>query len=280
MRHALLTQVTTTTTTKKKKTKKKARERDGDAPLLALKPVAITMAGGFLAVPLQRTLAVNPGTPYVKYLYVRRQDDDSLFVLNPSVDDDQNSLSRFFSRWAPVSSVDMGAALSGVAPFARVHFKDPAAAKRVAAALADDVGQHGVLEPDEGVVVGKAAMDRWIEEARAPARTELGRQADRVVAAYDDAERAAAEERERQASAVDAEGFVKVVSKKKRRAVAQPSSSSLPRDVKKTKREVLHPGFYKFEKMDKRKEELRALQSKHEKAREAIRRQHEVLKPL
>ena len=45
-----------------------------------------------LCVPLARAAALDPARVLVRHLFVKRQDDGSLFVLNPSVTDDQNTL--------------------------------------------------------------------------------------------------------------------------------------------------------------------------------------------
>ena len=115
-----------------------------------------------LCVPLARAAALDPARVLVRHLFVKRQDDGSLFVLNPSVTDDQNTLARFFGRWAAVSKVEMARALGSV-PFARVHFKNPSDSKRVLVAIAEDIARDGTLQAEEGR--SKNAVDRWLEEA-------------------------------------------------------------------------------------------------------------------
>jgi hypothetical protein len=240
------------------------------------------LLGAFLALPIRRNLAVHPGTAYTKYLFVKKQEDGSLFVANVSALDTPECVSKLFARWGPVRGVDIAGPATN--PFARVRFEDAGSARRVMASTSRELGRTGELAEEELGLdpVVPEALARWREELRRPSRAELGAKADQVVGAFDELEARQAEELQRAESQVDNDGFVKVVNKRRpHAAAAAPAGGGGAASSKARKPEILE-GFYRFEKVDARKEELARLKSKFEQTRENLKRTREsrVFKPL
>jgi hypothetical protein len=237
------------------------------------------VANSFMALPILRNLVCAPHTEYTKFLYVKRQDqDESLFVLNLSVSDTPATLTKLFSSlFGPVSKVELGGPLHN--PFAKISFVDKTTAKyAMTHTTLRDLGKDGVLH--DGSASPSSCLERWQNERdelkRVP-RNELGMLADRVVAQFDEKEQREKDEREK--PQVDEDGFVKVVGKRAKRAIAGEASNN--KKKKKGTQEMM-PNFYKFEKLEARKQAVQSLKEKFAQTRDKLRKAKEsrVFKPL